>query len=1352
MTNVAENPSSGPAPRRGKKLLFVLGGLLAVLVLLVVLTPTITDAVVRPKVVAALRDALNGEPAVGRLSFSLFSGLELADLRIGNPPGFSSAPCVTVERVTADPSLLSLLGGKLVFNDGLRVVKPQVFIEQDARGRLNVACLAKEQKPAAPVAVVAAAAPPESKPAADMVAAAPFVIASLLVEDLGISVKTPALPQPVALSPLRIKTRVNTLDKPVEFFIKNADASLDVKGRVLAARDGKLDLANLKAELDYAITPALLAPLMPALGSLGPLKRFEGTLAGAGHFALDGMAKPSGKGRITLDLPQVALELAAGGTNVVQTFRPGTIQFAYDFKARDARQTDLDWQFASPAASVAMRGVATADPAAPALEGDVMVTADIAALGERFPGVIAAGRKLQGRIAGGIKNLKASAKTVAGDLDIRGEGLAEIGPGGAVTPLVRDLAVRLRLAADVEKNNYSVEDLVARVDDALSAKGRLRIEKKAAGSVFEADLQAGADLDALMARARRFTDLIPPTLPLAGRVDAHLVVPPETSGQAGTPLNLQVEINGLKTTGIQIPYGEMDLTGIGSPGWAKFEARSFSMMARALPAIAPAGQQPLEIKATGRATADLDAGRYDVPELRVSLPGAGLAAAAAVMLPPKGGDLGAAQVKAAANAVGDIQSLFTLARIWGVSLDGMTGRGNIAAQLETDGTLAQFAVKKLHAEVKEFAMSGPKAPQAIRWPQSLACDAVLTLNALDPMKTPVEIISGTAQVAGVSVTSLKGRLALDPKSDQSDLQIAGSVDPAVLAAALPGYLNDVTVTSAPGPFEARLRGSAMGARTEITAKLDLPETALKPPKLAGGPIRLGKPSFDVQATLDTTTSAYRITRASLKTVLANLDAQGNVALDAQGKLATLDGRLDGAADLTTLGAVAVAVGSLAEGTELAGNLKVVAEVKAAGGAFPYTATLTGQGVRFKGQQTKGIAIDEPEPVVKIAGTFANTKDGFTVSIAPGSELRAQTARGTLSGTIRSQANQPLSAENLVADLTYDPARLKPLLAAFDAGEIRGAGPQAASVAFSGPLSPGANTLAWLGGISLAAKLGYGSYAYTDVIVEGPPLALEMKGGRLPVDYACKINGGATTLKGNVDANQRTQLALSAKDVGLTLGLMRFLGFLNSIINVEKGSIQGAASLDAVAAYEGPLPLPTPPNLTDLLAARLAGRGTYSAKNLRVQGSQMLNDIINFVGQPGADTAGDIQPTNFVIERGEFRMDKAVMHLNGLELTLAGIVRFDQTLDMQVGVPMPKRIRDANATVAQYLPAAVTVPVRGRVGATQVDYSAAATAALRDAGTNALKGQAGEALKSKAGDLLKGKAGDLLKGFLGGGNK
>jgi hypothetical protein len=176
-------------------------------------------------------------------------------------------------------------------------------------------------------------------------------------------------------------------------------------------------------------------------------------------------------------------------------------------------------------------------------------------------------------------------------------------------------------------------------------------------------------------------------------------------------------------------------------------------------------------------------------------------------------------------------------------------------------------------------------------------------------------------------------------------------------------------------------------------------------------------------------------------------------------------------------------------------------------------------------------------------------------------------------------------------------------------------------------------------------------------------------------------------------------------------------------------VDGAASLTADMTYDGPLPLPMPANLVESLGVRLAGRGNYSAQNLRITGSPMLNELMKFVGQGDANDLGGIQPTNFVIERGEFRTEKAVMKLSGLELTLEGKVGFNQMLDLLLGLPMPKRIRDANAMVAEYLPAALVIPIRGKIGETKIDYGGAVTAALKGAG--------GDALKKKAGSLLDG---------------
>jgi hypothetical protein len=404
----------------------LLGGLIAILAAVVLLLPVLTNTFVRPQVVAVLRDTFTGEPAMDRLAYSLFSGVEIEGLRIGNPPGFSPGHCIAVERLTVDPSLLALFKGVFLFPKGLRATKPQVLVEQDAQGRLNLANLLKGGG-----------------------GETPLVFGSVFTDDLGISIKTPALDRPVALSPMRVEVRVEDLDKPITFAVKNSDASLDVKGNATIASGGKVNLEQLKAELDYVITPALLAPLKPVLASAGPVKKFEGTLAGSGRVTLNGLARPAGKGQLALDVQEMAMLVATGGTNVLQTLRPGLTQLRYEFKPRGDRQTDLDLSLASPAASVAFKGAVTNDPMSPALEADITMTADIAALAERFPGYLATGRKLQGRIAGGVKGLKASAKSFAADVDFRGEGLAEIGPDGAPVPLVKD---RHRLGVRGERN------------------------------------------------------------------------------------------------------------------------------------------------------------------------------------------------------------------------------------------------------------------------------------------------------------------------------------------------------------------------------------------------------------------------------------------------------------------------------------------------------------------------------------------------------------------------------------------------------------------------------------------------------------------------------------------------------------------------------------------------------------------------------------------------------------------------------------------------------------------------------------------------------------------------------------
>jgi len=934
MSTSPDSKPSVPPRRRGKWLIRIAIVLALLLILPVVLAPLLVNPVVRPKVVEALRAELTGEPQIDSISFSWFSGITIEGLRIGNPPGFSPGVCISVDRVTMNPELLALFQGGLLLKQDFRIEKPRINVEQNAQGAVNVASLLR-----ATPAKATPTAPKTQQPAPAAPAAMPTVRGGFVVEDLALTLKTPTLPQPVALSPIRAETRIESLDKPITLAIKNSDGSLDAKGNMQVGQAGKLDPANIKGEFDYDISPAFLAPLKPALSSFGPVKKFEGTLAGRGRISLAGLSRPSGKGDLTLDIAEVAAELAgADGKSVLRTMQPGVTKLDYEFLPGADGKSDLKLQLASPVASLTFAGLVTQTADGPAVEGELSAASDIAVFAERFPGLVPTDRKLQGRFSGGVKNLKAGLTTFSGELNLRGEGLKEVGAG--------------------------------------------------------------------------------------------------------------------ETT------------------------------------------------------------------------------------------------------------------------------------------------------------------------------------------------------------------------------------------------------------------------------------------LSKGLAALGEPLLDLQFKVDAGSGSYQIGRASLKTALANVDGQADVSLDKEGKLTKLDGRVNGAAELQKLRDLIVPMGLLTNATELAGNLKLSGNIAAGQGGFPYAIQASVAGLHFKGPQTGGVAIDEPESALNLKGLFTSTKDGTTISIAEGSEMRLQTATAKLSGTVRQQPNQPLCAENLVAELTYNPPRLKPFLKAFNAGEILATQPQSARLVLSGPIQPGTDIPAWLAQLTLTAKMGYQAYSHTGVKVEGDPLAAEMRAGKLPLDYTFKLNGGSASVKGELNAQgPESRALLKADQLALNVEMAPMLGFLSPLLFAKNGQLEGQASASFDGVWTGPLNMsalpqgPAPVTITDLLSQRVSGRGQLAVKNLRVSGAPLLTIVLSYLGAGTGGQLGEIEPTEFVVEKGRLTYQKMVVKLGGFTIILSGRINFDQTMEMQISLPFPQSLREKNKEIAKYLGESLTVPLTGTLSSPKLDTSKALQLALKDAGT--------KALKEKGGSLLKG---------------
>ncbi|MFH1710358.1 MAG: AsmA family protein [bacterium] len=86
---------------------------------------------------------------IGKVSFNIFTGIELSDLSVSNRPGFSSEPFLSAGKIELKYDLWKLLGGTVVI-DKVVLVKPEILVQMRADGTSNYSDLIGIKKPAAP--------------------------------------------------------------------------------------------------------------------------------------------------------------------------------------------------------------------------------------------------------------------------------------------------------------------------------------------------------------------------------------------------------------------------------------------------------------------------------------------------------------------------------------------------------------------------------------------------------------------------------------------------------------------------------------------------------------------------------------------------------------------------------------------------------------------------------------------------------------------------------------------------------------------------------------------------------------------------------------------------------------------------------------------------------------------------------------------------------------------------------------------------------------------------------------------------------------------------------------------------
>jgi AsmA protein len=138
--------------KMGRKIIYIVSGLIVLLLLVAVLLPFIIDAnKFRPQAESAAESALGRKVAIGNIRLALFSGgVAVEDIGISEDPKFGSGSFLTAKSVAVSVELMPLIFSQQLHVTGVTIDQPEVTLLHSASGEWNFSTLGA--KGAAPTA------------------------------------------------------------------------------------------------------------------------------------------------------------------------------------------------------------------------------------------------------------------------------------------------------------------------------------------------------------------------------------------------------------------------------------------------------------------------------------------------------------------------------------------------------------------------------------------------------------------------------------------------------------------------------------------------------------------------------------------------------------------------------------------------------------------------------------------------------------------------------------------------------------------------------------------------------------------------------------------------------------------------------------------------------------------------------------------------------------------------------------------------------------------------------------------------------------------------------------------------
>src|SRR5260370_14989185 len=130
-----------------RKVIYVVGGVVVVLILVAVLLPFVIDANrFRPEIESSLNTALNRKVDIGNIRLTILSGgVTVENITISDDPSFHTGPFLKAKSLSVNLELLPLIFSRAIHVTGLTIDQPSVTLLRSPAGTWNFSTLGTNQ-------------------------------------------------------------------------------------------------------------------------------------------------------------------------------------------------------------------------------------------------------------------------------------------------------------------------------------------------------------------------------------------------------------------------------------------------------------------------------------------------------------------------------------------------------------------------------------------------------------------------------------------------------------------------------------------------------------------------------------------------------------------------------------------------------------------------------------------------------------------------------------------------------------------------------------------------------------------------------------------------------------------------------------------------------------------------------------------------------------------------------------------------------------------------------------------------------------------------------------------------------